>query len=102
MLYQSNLTEQMQYRYIEYKYELEDRFPNMCVGMADDPGSCDMGDENNGNEPSNEGMVHPHRMATTGNPTNTDCGGCSSGGRNRFEAWLLGLWGIRRRSKSRH
>ena len=27
MLYPSNLTEQMQYRYIEYKYELEDRFP---------------------------------------------------------------------------
>ena len=103
MLYQSNLTEQMQYRYIEYKYELEDRFPICGVGMADDPGSCDMGDENNGNEPSNEGdgPSAPNGY-TTGNSTNTGCGGCSSGGGIALGAWLLGLCGIRRRSKSRH
>ena len=79
MLYQSNLTEQMQYRYIEYKYELEDRFPICGVGMADDPGSCDMGDENNGNEPSNEGdgPSAPNGY-TASNSSNTGCGGCSS------------------------
>lgn len=41
VLYKSNLTEQHQQRYIDYLYELEDRFPLCGEGMADDPGSCD-------------------------------------------------------------
>ena len=100
MLYQSNLTEQMQYRYIEYKYELEDRFPICGVGMADNPGSCDTDDENNGNEPSSDGPSTPDGY-TAGTSTNTGCGGCSSGGGIALGAWLLGFWGIRRRTKNR-
>jgi hypothetical protein len=41
VFYHSNITEQRQQRYIDYLYELEDRFPLCGEGMADDPGSCD-------------------------------------------------------------
>ena len=96
MLYQSNLTEQMQYRFIEYKYELEDRFPICGEGMANEPGSCD-GEE--GSNPSNDnGPTEPdgYSAADSGN---TGCGGCSSGGGLTLGAWLMGLCGLRRRSQ---
>jgi len=50
VLYKSNLTEQHQQRYIDYLYELEDRFPSCGTGMADDPGSCD--DDGSGSDGS--------------------------------------------------
>lgn len=40
VLYASGLGGTHQQRYIEYDYELEDRFPNCITGFADDPGSC--------------------------------------------------------------
>jgi MYXO-CTERM domain-containing protein len=91
MLYQSNITDQEQYRFIEYKYELEDRFPICGIGMADDPGSCE-----NTNEPSNESTD------TGENNTNTEqgCGGCSSGssdGGMILGVSLMGLLGLTRR-----
>lgn len=97
MLYQSNLTDQMQYRYIEYKYELEDRFPICGVGMAEDPGSCDV-EEDGQNEPSDDGPATPDGYTAT-NSQNTGCGGCSSGGSLALGAWVLGLLGMRRRSR---
>lgn len=91
MLYQSNITDQEQYRFIEYKYELEDRFPICGVGMADEPGSCENPDESS--EPSNENT-------DTGENTNTDqgCGGCSSraNGGMTLGIWLIGLLGFAR------
>ena len=98
MLYQSNLTEQMQYRYIEYKYELEDRFPICGVGMADNPGSEQT--TKTGNEPSNEGGWTILRWLHCKQLVNTGCGGCSSGGGITLGTWLLGLWGVRRRIKA--
>ena len=96
MLYQSNLTEQVQYRFIEYKYELEDRFPVCGEGMVEDPGSCDA-DENT--DSSNEnGPTEPDGYTAT-DSNNTGCGGCSSGESLALSAWLMGLWGLRRRSK---
>ena len=94
MLYQSNLTDQMQYRYIEYKYELEDRFPVCGQGMVDNPGSCDV---DNSNEPSSEGPSTPDGYTAT-DASNTGCGGCSSGETLAFGVWLMGLFGVRRRS----
>ena len=51
MLYNSNLTDQIQQRYIIYKPEMEEHFPICDVGMVDNPGTCDNMDEN-GNQKS--------------------------------------------------
>lgn len=93
MLYQSNLTAQEQYRFIEYKYELEDRFPICGEGMATDPGSCDGEDSNPSND---DGPTEPDGYTAT-NSGNTGCGGCSSSGGLALGAWLIGFWGMRRR-----
>lgn len=98
MLYQSNLTEQMQYRFIEYKYELEDRFPICGEGMATDPGSCD--DEEGSTSSNDNGPTEPDGYTAT-DSGNTGCGGCSSGESLALSAWLMGLWGLRRRSNKR-
>ncbi len=45
VLYHSNMSDQIQQRYIRYQPFLEDRFPVCDEGMRDDPGSCDGGDE---------------------------------------------------------
>jgi len=96
MLYSSNITDQEQYRFIEYQYELEDRFPICGVGMAENPGSCD---EIQG-EPSSESSSEENDTGAVSVNTNTGCGGCSSlNGNNGFEAGLLllGLLGFTRR-----
>ena len=46
MLYNSNLTDQIQQRYIIYKPEMEEHFPICDVGMIENPGTCDNMDEN--------------------------------------------------------
>ena len=86
MLYQSNITDQEQYRFIEYKYELEDLFPVCGVGMVDEPGSCD--NPNEQTDPSNEDS-----------DTEQGCGGRSSGssGGMTLGVWLIGLLGFSRR-----
>ena len=52
MLYNSNLLDQMQQRYIIYKPEMEEHFPICDVGMIDNPGTCDNMDED-GNQKTN-------------------------------------------------
>ena len=79
----------------KYKYELEDRFPICGEGMADDPGSCDVEDDN-GNEPSSDGPSTPDGYNST-DSENTGCGGCSSGESLVLGAWFMGLWGLKRR-----
>ena len=52
MLYNSNLFDQIQQRYIVYKPEMEEHFPICDVGMIDNPGTCDNMDAD-GNQKSN-------------------------------------------------
>ncbi len=99
MLYQSNLTDQQQYRFIEYKYELEDRFPICGVGMAEDPGSCD--DTNSTNDPTNEPTDELDTGNTSVTGTDSGCGGCSSGASMSLLAWVLGGWSLSRRRYNR-
>lgn len=42
-LYESNITDYDQIKFIQYVYELEDRFPICGLGFAEDPGTCDDG-----------------------------------------------------------
>ena len=81
MLYNSNIFSQEQIRYIEYKPELEDRFPVCGVGMVDDPGSCDEAPE----EPSEPGSELPDSSGELGDTANDSeeaaeqgCGGCQN------------------------
>jgi hypothetical protein len=46
MLYNTNLTNQIQQRYIVYEPEMEEYFPICDIGMIDEPGTCDNMDEN--------------------------------------------------------
>lgn len=87
MLYHSNIMDNDQYRFIEYKPELEDRFPVCGIGMVDDPGSCDLDDSPENPNSDTDSM--------TGN--NGGCGGCDSGGSMMLGLWLTGLVGLRRR-----
>ena len=87
MLYHSNIMDNDQYRFIEYKPELEDRFPVCGIGMVDDPGSCDLDDSTDNTNSDTDSM--------TGN--NGGCGGCDSGGSMMLGLWLTGLVGLRRR-----
>jgi hypothetical protein len=94
MLYPSNITSNDQYRFIQYLYELEDRFPICGEGMAEDPGTCDgIVDNTDTDTPNNEDTSN---MTTT---TNDGCGGCSTGtGGMALAMWFVGLWtGLRRR-----
>jgi hypothetical protein len=90
MLYHSNIMNNEQYRFIEYKPELEDRFPVCGIGMVDDPGSCDLDDTTdnpNWNTDDTDDMPS----------VNNGCGGCDSGGSMALGLWLAGLIGLRRR-----
>lgn len=102
MLYHTNILDQSQIRYIEYVYELEDRFPVCGEGMVDDPGSCDAENEpgddlgtpdvdSDGDEPSSA----QNDLESKG------CGGgCSSGGSVAFLGWLsAAIFGVSRRRK---
>lgn len=94
MLYPSNITSNDQYRFIQYLYELEDRFPICGEGMAEDPGTCDgIVDNTDTDTPNNQDTSN---MTTT---TNDGCGGCSTGtGGMALAMWFVGLWtGLRRR-----
>jgi hypothetical protein len=46
MLYNSNLTNQIQQRYIVYEPEMEEHFPICDVGQIENPGTCENMDEN--------------------------------------------------------
>lgn len=90
MLYHSNILDNDQYRFIEYKWELEDRFPVCGSGMVDEPGSCNI-DNPDATEDT----------AANTSTTNDGCGGgCASGGSLALSAWLMGVWGLSRRRRS--
>lgn len=102
MLYQSNITGQDQYRFIEYKPELEDRFPVCGVGMVEDPQSCDdienPDNPEDTNNPDNPNAGDNNEEDQINPENNTGCGnGCSATGSLAISAWFLGLWGITRR-----
>jgi hypothetical protein len=94
-LYHSNIHSQEQYRFIEYKWELEDRFPICGVGTPEEPGSCDGtpppesdtdGDASGEGSNSGDGLRSP------------TCSGCTSAETGAgLSAWLIGLFAARRR-----
>ena len=85
-LYQNNLFDQIQQRYIIYDKQLEDRFPVCDEGMVEDPGSCDA-DPNSDNNNDN-------------NVASQSCGGCDAGAGSAVGLWLLGsLFGVGRRRR---
>lgn len=101
-LYHTNITETSQIRYIEYLYELEDRFEVCGEGMVDDPGSCDS--ENNPGDDLGTPDAEPSSEApSNGQPDprieSGACGGCSTGqGSFAFMSTAFALiLGIRRR-----
>ena len=65
MLYNSNLMDQIQQRYIIYKPEMEEHFPICDVGMVDNPGTCDNMDEN-GNQKSETSSCNSMPMGELG------------------------------------
>lgn len=84
MLYNTNLYNQIQQRYIIYDQQLEDRFPVCDEGMVENPGSCD------------------EESASVNNGENSDtqqaCGGCDAGSSSILGVWVLGaVFGLRRR-----
>ena len=99
MLYQSNITSNDQYRFIEYKWELEDRFPICGVGMVEDPGSCDAvdTDENPDNTDPNN---NTDDTDTIKEQQNSNCGGCSASGGLAMSTWIIALWSVFRRRQS--
>ena len=82
MLYNTNITDQEQIRFITYKKELEDRFPTCGKESVPYPGSCnDDGTDSYG----------------SGSGVSQGCGGCSAGGGAFLGAWMLGLVALFRR-----
>ena len=91
-LYPTNLTEQKQYRYIEYKWALEDIFPVCGVGMVENPGSCesDPTDQDPQSNPDDSIDII----------TENGCGGgCDGSGGAALGLWFLGAGLLRRRIK---
>jgi hypothetical protein len=80
-LYHTNIYDQEQYRFIQYKWELEDRFPTCGRATPENPGSCD-------GEP---GAASEDTAGASGELREPGCGGCSSGGFSAMGLWLLGL-----------
>ena len=96
MLYPSGTLDNDQYRFIEYKHELEDRYPVCGTGMVEDPGTCDDTDTPDDTDNTNESEENDLNTQD-----NTGCGsGCSASGSLAFSAWFLGLWGVWRRKES--
>jgi hypothetical protein len=85
MLYHTNLMEQSQIRYIQYKHELEDIFPVCGEGMVSNPGSCD-GSADTGD-------------LNSGSLRSPNCEGCSSSGGAMAGLWMLAAGFIARRRK---
>ena len=93
MLYNSNLYDQQQIRYIDYLYELEDSLPVCGLGMVDDPGTC-----SDTEEPSSEPTAEPTEEGSEEDPSAaSSCSGCASGGEPIGLIWLFGLLFSRRR-----
>jgi uncharacterized protein (TIGR03382 family) len=63
MLYETNIQDFDQIKFIGYRYELEDRFPICGEGMAEEPGSCDEaggeGDASGGDDDGGSGSGSP-------------------------------------------
>ena len=88
VLYHTNIAEQSQIRYIEYKEELEDRFPVCGLGMVDDPGSCNGGG----------GASDDDDELASGDIRDAGCrGGCDSTGGAFAGLWLLAAGLLSRR-----
>ncbi|MGC6508351.1 MAG: DUF2330 domain-containing protein [Myxococcota bacterium] len=101
VLYHTNILEQSQIRFIEYLYELEDRFPVCGMGMIEDPGTCD--DSTGSGDDLGAPDVNLDQSSNSTNPELSDSGcgsGCSNGGAFSAVTWTLAFGlGISRRRK---
>ena len=94
MLYNSNIMDQQQIRYIEYLYELEDSLRVCGLGMVDDPGTCFPQEEPSA-EPSNDVNEENQESSSA-----SSCSGCASGGEPIGFLWLFGLLFSKRRQRN--
>ena len=119
VLYTSNITSSEQVRYIEYEYTLEDRFEICGLGWAEDPGSCDDGEDEGGSSRGGDGSAGGAGGVDTGPGGSSDSGsapedddfgkgcqgddGCSSTGPAGMGVllWMLSLVALRRRVEGR-
>ena len=95
MLYHTNITNQEQIRYIEYKSELEDRFPVCGIGMVENPNTCD-----STTDPENPNTPDSSSDSTNETVKSDSCGGCDAAGGSMLGLWVLGSAVAFRRRKS--
>ena len=98
-LYQSGILDQSQIRYIEYKWEMEDRFPVCGMGMVEEPGSCDpqapeLEEEDNPDLSNGDDFD-----ADSAQASDAGCGGCNAGGGALLGMWVLGAGALLRRRR---
>ena len=93
MLYSSNIFSQEQIRYIEYKPELEDRFPVCGVGMVEDPNSCDEIPGEPSSDPNGTEVENDDELGEgNDSPSEEGCNcATSTSNSNDFTFTLLGL-----------
>jgi MYXO-CTERM domain-containing protein len=83
-LYNTGIRSSEQLRWIEYAYELEDRWPICGEGTPDDPGSCET-QEDSGSSPADPPVVEAEPKRS--------CSAVEGGGLGLLAlAGLLGLW----------
>lgn len=91
--YLTGRTEQQQQRYIDYVYELEDRFPICGIGMVDDPGTCAYPAD----PYPDECLDAAKQWGWAGDPSDEEVaekGGCATVAGGGYAAVLLGLLGL--------
>jgi hypothetical protein len=95
VLYESNITQQMQMRFIQYNAELEDRFPVCGEGMRADPGTCpdDGTSDSDGSDTSADGDW----VDGDGTPGCGGGGSCGTGVGPGLALAVAGLAAARRR-----
>lgn len=94
VLYSTGMNETDQIKYITWKHELESDFETCGVGIPDDPGSCDQGDDGGGDGGGDMGSGDGSSGELSGG------GGCSTAGRSASLAGgllALAALGLRRR-----
>jgi len=91
-------TDQEQMRYIDYVYELEDRFPICGVGMVSDPGTCNYAPNPYPDECLDDGKSWGWAGAPPDEEVSELKGGCSTvGAVAGVSGLLLAMVGLARR-----
>ena len=98
VFYMTGRTDQEQMRYIDYVYELEDRFPICGVGMVSDPGTCNYAPNPYPDECLDDGKSWGWAGAPPDEEVSELKGGCSTvGAVAGVSGLLLAMVGLARR-----